>query len=49
MAMNIIHPGRILQGPDLSFAKQSGDEKQELKSQNKHNGNEETEMESRAI
>ena len=33
IALNIIHPGLILQGPDSSFPKQSRAEKKELKAQ----------------
>jgi hypothetical protein len=35
IALNIFHPGRILQGPDSSFPKKSRAEKKELKAQKK--------------
>ncbi|OGE52285.1 hypothetical protein PENARI_c010G11501 [Penicillium arizonense] len=35
IALNIFHPGRILQGPDSSFPKKSRTEKKELKAQKK--------------
>ncbi|KAJ5747137.1 uncharacterized protein N7511_008833 [Penicillium nucicola] len=35
VALNIFHPGRVLQGPDSTFPKKSRAEKQELKAQKK--------------
>jgi hypothetical protein len=35
LALNIIHPGQNLQGPDSSFPKVSRAEKKELKAQKK--------------
>jgi hypothetical protein len=35
LALNIIHPGQTLQGPDSSFPKQSRAEKKELKARKK--------------